>query len=124
MRTCDLRDIPMGSADTLKPTQIFDQTDLNCERCQAEGSVQYRVSSDTSDGWIFVCPACWPQFRQQGGIAMGDTRPIDAGANAEIQAALHNDGRRLSHGVREIPADPGSPATTIGHRCNWAYRRC
>lgn len=54
--------------------EIFDQTDLNCERCQAEGSVQYRVSSDTSDGWIFVCPACWPQFRQQEGYRYGGTR--------------------------------------------------
>ena len=71
---CDLRDIPMGSADTLKPTRNLCQTDLNCERCQAEGSVQYRVSSDTSDGWIFVCPACWPQFRQQEGYRYGGTR--------------------------------------------------
>ena len=47
---------------------------LSCDNCQTEGAVQYRVSTDQSDGWVFVCPSCWPLFESQAGYSYGGTR--------------------------------------------------
>lgn len=53
------------------------QSGLNCDRCQSKGPIQYRVSSDQIDGWLFVCPTCWPQIETQPGYRYGGTRKAD-----------------------------------------------
>lgn len=50
------------------------QSTLNCDCCQAEGPIQYRVRSDRVEGWMFVCPTCWPRFQAQAGYRYGGTR--------------------------------------------------
>ena len=50
------------------------QSTLNCDCCQTEGPIQYRVRSDRVEGWMFVCPTCWPRFQAQAGYRYGGTR--------------------------------------------------
>ena len=50
---------------------------VNCDCCGIEGPLQYRVSSDQCEGWIFVCPSCWPKIRLQEGYRYGGTRKAD-----------------------------------------------
>jgi len=50
------------------------QPALNCDCCEQAGPLHYRVSSDQCDGWIFVCPSCWPRIRAQEGYRYGGTR--------------------------------------------------
>ncbi len=42
----------MGRAERVKP----------CDRCQVDAFVLYRVQSDASKTWMFVCDRCWPQI--------------------------------------------------------------
>ena len=50
---------------------------MNCDCCGIEGPLQYRVSSDQCEGWIIVCPSCWPKIRLQEGYRYGGTRKAD-----------------------------------------------
>lgn len=50
------------------------QPTLSCDCCQAEGPIQYRVSSDRIKDWMFVCPTCWPRFQTETGYRYGGTR--------------------------------------------------
>ena len=62
-----------------------------------------------------------------GGVSLrGDTQGQSTPTQTlRFRASPHNDGPRLTRDVPETPADPGRPpSTTIGHRCNWANRRC
>ena len=48
--------------------------ELSCDRCQRGGTTHYRVRSDNTGQWIFVCPGCWPAIHTEPGYCYGGTR--------------------------------------------------
>lgn len=49
-------------------------TNLSCDRCQCTGPKHYRVRSDNTGDWMFVCPRCWPEIHAEPGYCYGGTR--------------------------------------------------
>ena len=45
-----------------------------CDVCGLQGSVHYRVRSETTAEWSFVCAQCWTRIAAQQGYRYGGTR--------------------------------------------------
>ena len=46
-----------------------------CDKCkEKDTSVNYRVTSTHTSGWIFVCKNCWLVFSKNEGYKYGGTR--------------------------------------------------
>ena len=65
-----------------------------CDACRQPGDVHFRVSIARLADWILVCETCWPNFREQAGIAMEvPARPTAAGENGgrrmKVQISSH-----------------------------------
>ena len=47
---------------------------FNCDLCGLIGPVQYRVCSQSTPQWKFVCRQCWTTVVEQQGYRYGGTR--------------------------------------------------
>ncbi len=54
-----------------------DDRTLSCDCCASPGALHYRVRTDATATWIFVCPSCWPLLKSQDGYRYGGTRKAD-----------------------------------------------